>query len=287
MEDKLKQRIDKTVTGGVVGPDAAQAMAGESGLPVGELMLGLIASAKGFAHAAVSGFRVGAVGLGESGALYCGANFEFPGCALDQTVHAEQAVVINAALHGETRLAMLAVSAAPCGQCRQLLSELAGAERLQLLLPGRASALLSEYLPNAFGPSDLGVVSRLLMPQHARLEWAVAPGPETASAQAALDAAAASFAPYSNSPAGVGLTLEDGTTFAGSYLESAAFNPSVAPLQAAIVAMTLAGHAIEDIAAASLVQLDDSVIEHGAAARTVLQQCAPRLALQVFVAHRY
>lgn len=40
-------------------------------------------------------------------------------------VHGEQFLLSNAAWHGETALLRLAVSAAPCGHCRQLYSELA------------------------------------------------------------------------------------------------------------------------------------------------------------------
>ena len=40
-------------------------------------------------------------------------------------VHAEQFLLSNAAGYGESALVRLAVSAAPCGHCRQLYSELA------------------------------------------------------------------------------------------------------------------------------------------------------------------
>ena len=44
---------------------------------------------------------VGAVALGLSGALYAGANLEFLGQSLSLSVHAEQAAVYNAWVHGE------------------------------------------------------------------------------------------------------------------------------------------------------------------------------------------
>ena len=69
------------------------------------------------------------VGLGASGRLYVGVNLEFPCLPLHNSVHAEQFLVVNAIQHGERELVKLAVSAAPCGHCRQFLSELCCAVR--------------------------------------------------------------------------------------------------------------------------------------------------------------
>ena len=69
------------------------------------------------------------VGLGASGRLYVGVHLEFPCLPLHNSVHAEQFLVVNALQHGERELVKLAVSAAPCGHCRQFLSELCCAVR--------------------------------------------------------------------------------------------------------------------------------------------------------------
>ena len=60
-----------------------------------------------------------AVGLGASGALYVGVNLEFARLPLYNSVHAEQFLLVNALHHGERAIQRLAVSAAPCGHCRQ------------------------------------------------------------------------------------------------------------------------------------------------------------------------
>src|ERR1051326_1452329 len=73
-------------------------------------MLDLIPEAKRFAIPPISNFF--------------GANFEFPGEALSFCVHAEQAAVVQAMAGGETGIDAIAVSAAPCGYCRQVLYEL-------------------------------------------------------------------------------------------------------------------------------------------------------------------
>ena len=78
-------------------------------------MLERLAEAQSYARPAVSGYRVGAVVRGTSGALYLGANIEFPGEGLGQTVHAEQAALSNAFMHDEPGIEAIAVSAAPCG----------------------------------------------------------------------------------------------------------------------------------------------------------------------------
>lgn len=47
-------------------------------------------------------------------------------CAgMGMQVHGEQFLMANLVLHGERSLQALAISAAPCGHCRQFYSELA------------------------------------------------------------------------------------------------------------------------------------------------------------------
>ncbi len=70
-----------------------------------------------------------AAGVGVSGSIYIGVNLEFPGAPLNNSVHAEQFLAVNCIAHGERGLDMLAVSAAPCGHCRQFYAELVHAVR--------------------------------------------------------------------------------------------------------------------------------------------------------------
>jgi cytidine deaminase len=58
-----------------------------------------------------------------------GANLEFARLPLYNSVHAEQFLLVNALHHGERAIRRLAISAAPCGHCRQFYSELACAVR--------------------------------------------------------------------------------------------------------------------------------------------------------------
>src|SRR6185436_16130672 len=127
-------------TGGVISAAAVAQFLNSSDMTIDELMLALIPAAQKFALPPISNFFVGAVALGSSGSLYFGANFEFVGQALSFTVHGEQAATAHAISGGETGMQKLAVSAAPCGYCRQFLYELTTASTLQILLPNTPPA---------------------------------------------------------------------------------------------------------------------------------------------------
>ncbi|HEV7425980.1 MAG TPA: cytidine deaminase [Thermoanaerobaculia bacterium] len=253
--------------GGYV-PAAAVERIIASGLPLEQLMLDLIPRAKQFAIPSISNFFVGAVAHGVSGNLYFGANYEFPGQALSFTVHGEQAATMHAISFNETGIDLLAVSAAPCGYCRQFLNELTSASTLQIILPNTPTTPLTALLPNAFGPTDLGVTAALMSPQsHAMTLDATADD----VAIAALNAANASYAPYSLSYAGVALQTSNGSIYTGGIAENAAFNPSMSPLEAAIVALTInGGKTYSDITDAVLVQASASKACQMDATRNVL-----------------
>ena len=225
-------------------------------------LLALLPQAAAFSKPPISNFRVGAIARGKTGTLYYGTNLEFAGEALSFTVHAEQAAVVNAWMHGETAVDVVATSAAPCGYCRQFLNELVTAADLLIVMPGQ-SRPLSELLPSSFGPRDLGVDGGLLQPE----DHGLAVDEADAVAQAALRAANMSYAPYSKSYAGVALRTNDGRLFSGPYAENAAFNPSLSPLQAALSQLNLAGGAWDDIGEVVLVAVDTL---HDSATRTVL-----------------
>ncbi len=198
---------------------------------------GLLPWAAAFAEVPLSGFAVGAVAVGASGAAYAGANLEFAGAPLGASVHAEQSAVANAWLHGERAVVALAASAQPCGHCRQFLIELGDADRLAIWAAGAPAATLAALLPAAFGPADLGVRATLLAAPTPPLTSDL--DPDDPLGGAALEAAQRSYAPYSHAYAGAALRLADGTIVGGSYAESAAFNPSLPALQCALVERAL------------------------------------------------
>lgn len=258
------------VTGGAVPAAEVTRFLRSSGMTIDELMLALIPEAQKFALPPISNFFVGAVALGTSGTLYFGANFEFVGQALSFTVHGEQAATAHAISCGEIGMQMLAVSAAPCGYCRQFLYELTTASTLVILLPKTPPAFLTSLIPDAFGPADLNVTAALMSPQSHGMTLPAAAGDPVV--QAALKAANASYAPYTFDFSGVAFKTKDGSIFTGSVAEDAAFNPSMSPLEAAVVSLVISGgKKYSDIVDAVLVEMADSKAGQADATRAALE----------------
>lgn len=257
---------------GVIPAGEAQRLAHDAGVDADRLMTMLLPFAAEYAKPPISNFKVGAVSRGLSGNLYYGTNVELAGEALSFTVHAEQSSVTNAWMNGEEGIDRIAVTAAPCGYCRQFLNELVTAERLIVTMPATTSTLV-ELLPSAFGPRDLGIAGGLMQHEHHHLSI-----PEDGEvARAALIAANMSYAPYSKSFAGVALRTRDAAIASGAYAENAAFNPSLSPLEAALSQLNLAGHAFGEIEEAVLVRVDGL---HDGATRLALAKLA-RVELRV------
>jgi cytidine deaminase len=233
-------------------------------------MLERLAEAESCARPALSGYRVGAVVRGMSGALYLGGNIEFPGVNLSQTVHAEQAALANAFMHDEPGIEAMAVSAAPCGHCRQFLFEFAGGRDIEILVHGQPAFTLSAILPRPFGPSDLNVTGGPLSRTRIAIQNA------ESVAQAARYAAANAYAPYSNSPSGIAIRSRSGNVYRGSYIENAAYNPSLPPIQVALVGMTMANEDFSDIAEVVLAEASNNSISQLNATKSLLAVIAPR-----------
>ena len=248
--------------GAIVSAAAAAKLAGDRGIAVESLMLELLPGAAAFAHPPISRFRVGVVARGLSGALYAGANYEIDGQVLGFTVHAEQSAFANAWMAGERGIDRLAVTAAPCGHCRQFLNELVTADSLTVHMPDGMHTL-RDLLPSAFGPEDLDVREGLM--GSSRQKLGIDDADELTRAAAA--AAAMSYAPYSGAFAGVAVRTETGAIVSGAYAENAAFNPSLPPLQVALSQMNLRRMHPESIVEVVLVQVGTM---HSAATRLVL-----------------
>lgn len=187
----------------------------------------------------ISNYHVEAAGLGASGRVYFGVNVEIPGHPLSATTHAEQFVLASAALHGERQLQALVVNAPPCGHCRQFMNELGnGGLGIHVIQENGSlsDSTQAKLLPDDFGPRHLGIEAGLLdeAQGHNLLLPAQLNSLHDLAAEALL-AANRSFTPYTNCPAGVALRLRDGRLFGGFYIESAAYNPSLPPLQVALV----------------------------------------------------
>ncbi|OXD47437.1 cytidine deaminase [Vibrio parahaemolyticus] len=236
-----------------------------------ELRVALLPFAAAYSYAPISEFYVGAIVRGLSGRLYFGANMEFFGVQLGQTVHAEQSAISHAWMKGEHGVKDITINFSPCGHCRQFMNELSTAKELKVQLPERDEKSLHEYLPEAFGPADLGIESGLM----AEVKHQFVCDDEDALIQQAVEAMNMSHAPYTNNLSGLALELANGRVFKGAYAENAAFNPSLPPLQVALVQVLLAGETFDSIKAAALVEKSKGKISHLADTQSTLEALNP------------
>lgn len=171
-----------------------------TGLDEDALAFALLPLAAACARTPLSNFNVGAIARGVSGTWYFGANMEFIGATMQQTVHAEQSAISHAWLSGDLEIKTLLMDEQDHGY-----------------------ALTGDAL-----------------------------------SQAAIAAANRSHMPYSKSPSGVALECKDGRIFSGSYAENAAFNPTLPPLQGALILLNLKGYDYPDIQRAVLAEKADA-----------------------------
>ncbi len=100
-----------------------------------ELRVSLLPVAAAYSYAPISNFHVGAIVRGLSETLYFGANVEFLGTQLSQSIHAEQCAISHAWMKGEKGIIDVTVNYSPCGHCRQFMRELTTAQDLKVQLP--------------------------------------------------------------------------------------------------------------------------------------------------------
>ena len=108
------------------------------------------------AHAAFSGFKVGAALEDDSGRIYSGCNVENATYGL--TICAERVAVFKAISEGARKFKRIAVVAdtdsltPPCGACRQILWEFAGDVPIVMATAAgdRKRFLLSDLFPEPF-----------------------------------------------------------------------------------------------------------------------------------------
>ena len=178
----------------------------------------------------ISGFPCYAVVTGKTGSVYLGINLEFPGSPIGATLHAEQFATLVAAGVGrsrsmswdETGLTSLAQrgNGAPCGHCRQWLTEFVDAPSLTIV--GTSSEAtrynMSTIFANAFGPSALNNSCPLLSQQPECKRITQPRSPRAAQQddleQAAINAAMTAYAPYTKKRSGVALQLASGRILA-------------------------------------------------------------------------
>ena len=232
-----------------------QEMEKDRGVSTVELLRLLVRDAQPLARVPVSDFRVGAAGINSSGEIFLGVNLEFAGASFAQTVHAEQFLVSLSRTRSASPLVKLAVSAPPCGHCRQFVTEFDPEGNLELFIGDEKSVKMRELLPRAFGPQDLNVKEPFYSEP-------LTLGDDEDLESAARTSARLSYVPYSKTRAGTAVKGVCGRIFAGSALENAAYNPALPPLQAALVSAFASGCAPEDVREVILCQEKGGLIDY-------------------------
>lgn len=116
--------------------------------------------AQSHAYAPYSGFKVGAALQADDGRIFVGVNVENASYGL--TNCAERVAIGAAVAAGARRFERLVVvtdaapPSAPCGACRQVLSEMATDLVVEAVGPsGSRRWKLADLMPDRFGPEDL------------------------------------------------------------------------------------------------------------------------------------
>jgi len=248
----------------------------------------------------ISNFKVSSAALGASGAIYVGVNVEFAGLPLPCSLHAEQFLILNALQHGETHLERLYISHLPCGHCRQFMCELQKSEKMEIhIVNMEGSFSLPELLPHRFTPRDLlGDAAYFLLQDHhnglalsAESQVALEVVGVTNSlkikemAAKALAEANSSYAQYSKCPSGVCISDSEGNLYSGGVVESAAYNPTVSPLHAALVNALIKGlKGWDEIDHVLLVESATASVKHEHLLREVLTHICPQATFSVLSA---
>jgi cytidine deaminase len=118
--------------------------------------------AREFAYVPYSKFKVGAALITKDGQIFHGCNIE--NAAYSVTNCAERTALFKAYSEGVTQFETLVVTAdtdgpvAPCGACRQVISELCDADMEVILTNIKGDiqrTTVKDLLPGAFSPKDL------------------------------------------------------------------------------------------------------------------------------------
>jgi cytidine deaminase len=141
-------------------------------------------------------------------------------------------------MNNENEITHLAVNEPPCGYCRQFLNELSNANSLLIIIKDENNNIISKplqdgFLPFSFGPKNLGNTTGMLDSPPFTF---VSENPDKNDSlfQKTFTSLNKSYAPYTSVPSAIGLQFFDGFQISASYIENAAYNPSLNPMIGAL-----------------------------------------------------
>jgi cytidine deaminase len=266
----------------LLAAEAAEIIAAHGLTGIEDLMLLALSTAREIARPPISDFFVGAVGLErETGNLIFGGNVEFPGTHLGFTVHGEGFVFTRAFSRGTSIAAIAIGEAHPCAHCRQYLSEFAATRDLVLVDPLGHRLTMAQLYPWPFDPGYLGEAGAVAGTEYWPQLSPDRPSPPSETAERLVAAGRRAYSPYSKCPGAVILTLRDGSLVAGTAIESVAYNPTMGPLQAALIDLLAHGYEPSDIANAALGTVQGGSVDYSEGTRELLGRVAPQATLNI------
>lgn len=275
-------RLGANLGGILIADDMAQIMDRFDLTVVDDVMLLGLGAARSIARPPISNFHVGAIGLeAETGNLVLGGNVEFPGTHLGYTLHGETFVFTRSFNRGTSIKRIALGEAHPCAHCRQYLSEFALGPALELIDPIGHRLTLEELYPWPFDSRYLGhqgVLPGSINYSNLAPVEDVVPSPIM---DALLAKGRRAHAPYSRSPGAVVLEMADGNLITGASIENVAFNPTMGPMQAAVVDLIAHGYRFGDILRATLGTVIKGAVDYSWNTRELLGAIAPDAALDI------
>lgn len=114
-------------------------------------MIEMAFAARKNAYVPYSGFKVGAALMTSGGTVYTGCNIE--NASYGATVCAERVAIFNGISQGQQDFVKIAVTAMPCGMCRQVMAEFCDGD-FEIIVAENDDKYtvwkLSDILPEAF-----------------------------------------------------------------------------------------------------------------------------------------
>ncbi|MBT4525175.1 MAG: cytidine deaminase [Deltaproteobacteria bacterium] len=266
---------------GVLSSEIVNNILSLQNIPITQLQIILLSVAASYHISPISNYAVGAIVLGQSGKIYFGSNIEFVHTGLQFTIHAEQCAIINATQHMEKGIKSITVNAPPCGFCRQFINEIKGAEDIEFIVAGNKPKKFKSYLPDAFSGKDLSVDVDILNSSLLNYQFVDQNVDDNELFGAALAAANRSYSPYSRSVSGVAFRMSNDKIIAGSYHESAAFNPTVTAIQSAIIRARLDGFLLKDIRDVVFLQNSNNCCDYSRITTEILNSITPDAMLTI------
>jgi cytidine deaminase len=240
---------------------------------------------KNYSQPVISGYKVGAIGIGKSGNLYFGVNIEFLGFPLNQSIHAEQSLICNAYYQNEEEVSEIYISAFPCGHCRQFFRELKNYKTLKIFSQTQPNKEFSmeDLLPHSFGPEDLNVTKSLFENKNnlqniEKIKFInlLKQLPANIELQLKLSLEK-SFCPYTKNQSAVIFEFIDKSLIAGSYIESCAYNPSFSPFHMTYSQLILLEKKVSNLSKIYIAELQNNKTSQMNTIKSLCKKTLPKI----------